>query len=92
MLIIACVLVALSCLVAAANISGCVAAHRHKKKGIDKGYSNVPFLSLLFSFVAWLLGREQIGFWPFLPAAFDPGTWMTLCLPWVIWAEFVKKK
>ena len=91
MLIIASFLTALSCLVACTNIAGCIAASVRKVQGVDKGYSNVPFLSLLFALVAWFLSHEEFGLWPLLPAALDPGTWMTLYFPWVIWTEFIRK-
>ena len=65
-----------------ANISGIVGAYRNKKRGIDKGYSCAPLISLVPSLISWLTGREWLGLWPFLPTIIDPGTWMLLYLPW----------
>ena len=79
-------------LIGLGNIIGCIAASIRSKRGSDKGYSNVPFFSLLFSFGAWLLGRQTIGYWSFLPTVLDPGTWMLLALPVVIIENLRHKK
>jgi hypothetical protein len=71
----------LSSLIALGNIGGSVAAWRRKKRGIDRGYSNVPLISLLFSYLAWLSARNTIGLWALLPTVLDPGTWMLISLP-----------
>jgi hypothetical protein len=92
MLTVAFILMGLASLVAIGNISGCLAAHKRKKQGIDKGYSNIPLVSLAFSILAWLAGHDRLGMWPFLPAALDPGTWLSLYMPWVIWTQFIRKR
>ena len=83
--------VGLSGFVAFGNISGCISAARWKSKGIDRGFSCVPFFSLIFSLLAWLLGRTTIGLWAFLPAVVDPGTWMLVALPGVLIAIYRDK-
>ena len=70
-----------STLVACGNIAGCVGAVIRKKRGIDQGYSSIPLVSILFSFLAWALGGQAIGPLAFIPAALDPGTWMLIALP-----------
>jgi len=67
--------------IAIGNIAGCVGAARRHKREIDEGYSSVPILSLIFSFLAWAFGGSSIGIWAFIPAVMDPGTWMLIGLP-----------
>lgn len=83
---------ALGSLIAIGNILGCVAAIRRQRKGIDKGYSSVPFLSVIFCGLAYATGKDSLGRIVLLPCLFDPGTLMTLYFPWVIWTEFIKPK
>ena len=83
-------MVLLAAFVAAGNIRGCVWAAQNKKNGIDKGYSNVPFVSLLLCGCAYVLAKDTLGFWVLIPALVDPGTLMTLYFPWVVWTEFIK--
>lgn len=71
----------ISIMIAIGNIAGCVGAERRYRRGIEEGYSSVPILSLLFSFLAWAFGGSSIGIWAFIPAALDPGTWMLVGLP-----------
>lgn len=71
----------LAAFVAIANIVGVVTATRNKRRGIDKGYSCVPVLSVVLCAVAYAAGRERFGLWAFLPCAIDPGTWTILYLP-----------
>jgi len=71
----------LATLIALGNVGGATAAIIRKRKGIDKGYSSVPLFSLLFATAAWFLGKHTIGFWAFVPAILDPGTWMLVALP-----------
>ncbi|MCX7004689.1 MAG: hypothetical protein NTV22_15650 [bacterium] len=71
----------LAAVIAAGNIGGCTAAMLSKRKGSDKGYSCIPLFSLLFSVGSWLLGRNTIGWWAFVPAILDPGTWVLIALP-----------
>jgi hypothetical protein len=92
MWIVALVLVGIAGLVAIGNIQGCIWARQNKKKGIDKGYSNVPFVSFFSCIFAYFLGRETLGFWVFIPTIIDPGTLSTLYFPWVIWTEFIRPK
>ena len=81
MIYVSIIFLILSALVALGNIGGIVSALRRKKQGDDHGYSSVPFISLIFSYFAWLSARDAIGLWAFLPAVLDPGTWMLLALP-----------
>ena len=92
MLVIAIILTALSALVAVGNIGGCIGAYRNRQRGIGKGYSNVPLISSVLGLLGWLASHRSLGLWPFAPALFDPGTWMCLYLPWMIWNEFVRRK
>lgn len=83
---------AFSALVAFGNLVGCIAAVRRKRRGIDRGYSSVPLISLVFAFLAWLAARHTIGAWAFLPTIIDPGTWMLVVLPWVFVKDFGTSK
>ena len=74
-------LIGLSALVAFGNLVGCIGALRRRRRGEDRGYSNVPLLSVLFAFGGWALGGEAIGLWAFIPAAVDPGTLVVAAIP-----------
>lgn len=76
MIYVAYVCLGLSTLVAFANLAGCIGAVRRKRIGVDRGYSTVPLVSLVFSFGAWAMGGDVIGLAAFLPALADPGTWV----------------
>jgi len=77
---------ALASLIAVANLIGCFRALRRKHLGIDKGYSSIPLLSILFSLVGLAVFRNVIGYWALLPAAIDPGTWSIVILPfYLLW-------
>jgi Na+/melibiose symporter-like transporter len=91
-LIIAFVLIGLASITAVQNICGCIWACSNKKKGIDKGYSSVPIVSLILCLIAYAVARDAMGCWVFIPTVIDPGTWMTMYLPWVIWTEFIRPK
>ena len=88
MVYITIICLALSSLVAVGNLGGCIAAMRRKRQGIDRGYSSVPLISLVFAFLAWLTARHTVGAWAFLPTVIDPGTWMLPVLPWVLVKDF----
>jgi hypothetical protein len=84
--IVGIVFVLLASLVAVANLSGTYQAIQLQRKGIQKGYSSVPLLSLMFSILALGALYRSIGYWPLLPAALDPGTWSVLVLPfYLVW-------
>jgi len=83
-------MILLATFVAVGNIRGCVWAAHNKKNGVDKGYSTVPFVSVLLCGCAYLLAKDVLGLWVFVPALIDPGTLMTLYFPWVVWTEFIK--
>jgi hypothetical protein len=86
MFTIAIVLVVLASLVALANLIGCYQATQRARKGLSGGYSTVPILSLVFSLVAWRLAIDTMGYWAFVPAALDPGTWALVFLPfYLLW-------
>lgn len=90
MIIVAFILLGLSTLIATGNIVGCVRAVRRHRRGDQRGYSNVPFLSLFFGSLAYWIGRPALGAWSFLPCALDPGTWMVLFLPYLFLSKFRK--
>lgn len=79
MLYVAAIFLVFAVLILVGNIAGCVEAHRHHGH-----YSNIPFLSLIFSALAWVCGSSTFGLWAFLPAALDPGTWMLAALPFCL--------
>jgi hypothetical protein len=54
MVVVGVILTALSSLVVIFNICGCIGACRNQKRGIDRGYSNVPLISLLFGILGWI--------------------------------------
>jgi hypothetical protein len=76
MWILGIVFLLLSSLVALCNICDCVAGELRRRMGAGAGYANLPMLSLFFSTLAWLLARQKIGAWAFLPALLDPGNLM----------------
>lgn len=82
MLYVAAIFLVFAVLILVGNIAGCMKAHRHH--GHD---SNISFLSLIFSALAWVCGSSTFSLWAFLPAALDPGTWMPAALPFVIARE-----
>jgi len=92
MIYVSIIFLVLSALISVGNIGGVTAALIRKKKGIDRGYSCIPFFSILFSLGAWLLGRNTIGLWAFTPALLDPGTWMIVAFPKVLFEAFRDKK
>jgi hypothetical protein len=73
--------IALATLVAIGNMAGVYGALRRQRQGISGGYSCVPVLSISFAFVARSLASETVGWWAFLPAVLDPGTWVVAVLP-----------
>jgi hypothetical protein len=81
MTILAAVLIALGSLVAVGNIGGCIGAYLRSRRGEGGGFSSVPFLSLLFCVLAWVLSRDQFTPWVFLPAILDPANWSLIALP-----------
>jgi len=72
MSILGIVFLLLSSLVALGNFCDCMMTEMRRRRGVGGGYSSVPVLSLLFSTFAWLLARQEIGAWAFLPALLDP--------------------
>lgn len=78
------VLLVIASLIAFANVGGSIDAARRHRKGEKGGYSYVPLLSLICSAGAWALARDTIGFWAFVPAVLDPGTWVLVALPGAI--------
>lgn len=87
---IAITLTAISALIAIGNIGVCILAHVNRRRGVDRGYSYVPLISLIFSLVACWIGDRPLGYWPLTPTMFDPGAWVLLYLPCVVWAEFIR--
>jgi len=59
----------------------------NKKRGIDRHYSTVPFVSILLAYMAYDLypysGKIWIGIMPFL----DIGNWMLLGFPYIFWGK-----
>jgi|ERR1019366_10485717 hypothetical protein len=54
------------------------------RRGDPGGHSVLPIMSLFFSLLAWAYGYETFGLWAFLPAILDPGTWVLVFLPFVL--------
>ena len=79
----------LSTLLALGNIAGVTGAYWNRAHGIDRGYSCVPLVSLVFAVVAWFFLRHSLGVWVYVPSALDPGTWVSFCIPWVIWKHYL---
>lgn len=89
MWIVSLVCMGLGSLIAIGNIAGALAAMRNRRKGIQKGYSSIPLLSLILCGAAYAAGGDSPGLIVFLPCLFDPGTWLTACLPYILYKEFV---
>lgn len=76
----------LASLVAMANLFGTYQALQLQRKGMSKGYSSVPLLSMMLSLGALGALYGTIGYWALLPAALDPGTWSVVILPfYLVW-------
>jgi hypothetical protein len=90
---IAIVLLVLASFIALANLGGGIRQTQRARKGIPGGYSNVPFFSLIFCLVAWILAGDTIGIWVWLPTALDPGTWSLFILPfYLMWRWYCDRK
>jgi hypothetical protein len=87
-LIASAVLLFLACGITLGNWSGTLQAYRNKKNGIPRGYSQIPFFSLIFCALASLVYPFRPWWWIILPTALDPGTWILCYMPVVIWREW----
>ena len=92
MFIVSIIFLVLSIFIVLGNWTGIIGASRNKARGINKGFSCIPFFSILFSLLSWLTGREWMGLWPFLPTVLDPATWPLVFLPLLLWREFRRNK
>ena len=90
-LTIALLLLVLAMYVAAMNIAGSVRTILRRRKGIPGGYSSVPLVSIVFGGGAWWLANDTIGWWAMLPAVIDPGTWVLVTLPFLLWERFRRR-
>lgn len=86
------ILLIIAALTALGNIAGGIGALRRKRSQGGRGYSHIPLISLLCCLGAWNFSRETMGFWAFLPAAVDPGTWVLAALPRAIFENFQNKR
>jgi hypothetical protein len=77
----------LSALVAIANQCVFIETWLRRRRGIRFRYASIPFASLACGCVVWIRARGTFGFWAFVPALLDPGTWAILPLAWKWWAE-----
>jgi len=84
MTVVAVILVVLAGLLAVGNIGGHIDAIRRHRRGESGGYSNIAGISLLLCILAWVLARDRLGLWAFLPAILDPGTWSVIVLPFFL--------
>ncbi|MCP4677842.1 MAG: hypothetical protein GY854_20460 [Deltaproteobacteria bacterium] len=89
MFIAAIIFVVLASLMALINISGPISARMDQKKGIDRGYTYSPVISLAFSSLAWFTGGDELGPYVFIPAIVDPGTWLLVIAPFVLIPQFL---
>jgi hypothetical protein len=87
-LIASVILLFLACGITFGNWSGTLQAYRNRKNGIPRGYSQIPFLSLIFCALASLVYPFRPWWWILIPTALDPGTWVLLYLPVVIWRQW----
>ncbi len=86
MTVIGFIFVALASCIAIGDVIGGYQAILRRRKGIPRGFSTVPLLSLLFSLAALALLYQTIGYWALLPAALDPATWSLVYLPfYLLW-------
>lgn len=81
-------LFAFAVLMAFGNLAGGIAALIRKRRGGDRGFSSIPLVSLVLCTLAWAIGGQALGWWVFIPAILDPGTWMLAALPFVLLEEF----
>lgn len=83
----------LSALIPILHFGGLISlARKNKRDGTKKGYSFVPFVSLIPGIIATACGWSSFKAWPLLPTAFDPGTWTALYLPWGLWKQFIRPR
>ncbi len=73
------------------NIGGSVSARMDAKKGIERGYTYSPIISLVFSILAWFTGGDELGLYVFIPTILDPGTWLLVIAPFVLIPQFLKR-
>ena len=66
------------------NYRGIISAIIDKRKGIYRNFSCIPFLSLILCVFAFLLAPENGVYCYLLPAIVDPGTWMLVTIPKLI--------
>jgi hypothetical protein len=77
---------ALATLISSLNLMGWYRASQNARNGIPRGYSSVPLFGLLFSLFALACTYDRVGYLALLPAAFDPGTWTLIILPfYLVW-------
>jgi len=54
---------------------------RNKKRGINRHYSTVPFVTILLAYLAYILYPYQVKKWIGITPILDVGNWMLLWLP-----------
>ena len=81
------ILLTLSAMVAIANLCISIETWLRRRQGVMLHYSNIPFASLVCGCVVWIKARGTFGFWSFVPALLDPGTWAIFPLAWRYWAS-----
>src|SRR5262249_12358656 len=68
---------------------GClIASWRNKRRGIDRHHSTVPLVSVLFSYLAFLIYPYALRNWIGVIPLLDIGNWTLLLLPVVLIREF----
>jgi hypothetical protein len=76
------ILLTLSALIAIANLCISIETWLRRRSGTKIKYSNVPFASLACGCLVWAKARGTFGWWAFVPALLDPGTWAIIPLVW----------
>jgi hypothetical protein len=63
------------------NWTCAVLTRRNKKRGINRHYSTVPFVTIPLAYLAYILYPYQGGKWIGITPILDVGNWMLLWLP-----------
>src|SRR5215475_3782121 len=61
---------------------------RNKRRGIDRHHSMMPLVSVLFSYLAFLIYPYALRNWIGIIPLLDIGNWMLLLLPVILIREF----
>jgi Trk-type K+ transport system membrane component len=92
LVVVSAIFICLALVIASLNLMLGYRMLQNKRQGITKNISFIPILSILFSYIAYRIGRSVLGYWPMVPALLDPSTWMLASLPLFLLTKVKLKK